>query len=344
MIRRISFIAVIGLLLLLSVNMVLYAQSEPDHLKVIIGAGQLGTSNTYIAEAEGYFAAQNIEIEYIEVGSVQDAETLALLISGDVDILQAPWTSGLFNAITRGAEVKVVAAPTFNDPEGCPYAGYVVRAGESTTFEVESLRGTSVIIGSGSSLFVFERLLAQHGLQVSDVTLENVPSAARVEALLNGTVDLTSLVEPTLSISMNELGLELVADHNELMPDATLAVLIFGPNMLHREDDVHVRFLTAYLQGARQFNEGPTERNLEILSPALELEREILTEICWISFRETGLLNTDTALEYMNWLHDQDQLDATLTVEQFYDPSFVEQAYERLMAMDAPEATETVAE
>jgi ABC-type nitrate/sulfonate/bicarbonate transport system substrate-binding protein len=344
MTRRISFTVVIGLLLVFSANVVLYAQSQPDHVKVVVGAGQLGTSNTFIAEAEGYFAAQNIEVEYVEVGSTQDAETLALLISGQVDVLQAPWTPGLFNAITRGAQIKVVAAPTVNDPEYCPYGGYVVRAGEAATFTLESLRGASVSIGSGSSLYGFERWLQSHDMHISDVVLEDVPSAARAEALYNGTIDLTSMVEPGLSRSINELGFELVNDINQVSPDATIAVLLYGPNMLNREDDLPVRYLTAYLQGAHKFNEGPTERNIEILSPALELEPEILTEICWIRYRETGLLNGDTALDYMYWLNDQGMLDEPLELDEFYDPSYVEEAYERLMAMNAPEATETAAQ
>ena len=46
----------------------------------------------------------------------------------------------------------------------------------------------------------------------------------------------------------------------------------------------------------------------------------------------------------MNWLHEQGLLDETLELDEFYDPSYVEQAYERLTAMSAPEATATVAE
>ncbi|MBC7814176.1 MAG: hypothetical protein H7175_23685 [Burkholderiales bacterium] len=66
-----------------------------------------------------------------------------------------------------------------------------------------------------------------------------------------------------------------------------------------------------------------------------------MTEICWIRFRENGLLNGDTALDYMNWLNEQGLLDAPLVLDQFYDPSYVEQAYERLTAITAPEATAT---
>jgi len=342
--RIVQIIAVLSLLLLGSVHVVLYAQSEPDHLKVIIGAGQLGTSNTIIADAEGYFAAQNIEVEYIEVATTSDAESLALLITGEVDVMQGTWTPGLFNAITRGAELKVVAVPTFNDPESCPYGAYVVAAGQSENFDPESLRGASIAIPTGGSQYYLDRWLTSNGMSINDVVLENIPSSARPEALSSGTVEMVSLVEPVLSRSITELGFEVVIDYNEILPDGSISILLFGPNMLNREDDLAVRYLTAYLQGARQFNEGPTERNLEILSPALEMDAEILTEICWIRFRENGLLNGDTALDYMNWLNEQGLLDAPLELDQFYDPSYVEQAYERLTALPSGVASATVAE
>ncbi|MBC7814177.1 MAG: ABC transporter substrate-binding protein [Burkholderiales bacterium] len=322
---------------------VLFAQSEPDHLIVVVGSA-LGVSNTYIAEAEGYFAAQNIEIEHATVGSTTDAEAIALLLSGEVDVLQASWTPALFNAVERGAELKVVAVPTYNDPESCPYAGFAVAAGQAENFDMESLRTSPVAISNGIAQYYLDKWLMSGGMRLNDVMLENMTTSARLEALVSGTVTLSYLTEPLLSRGVTEFGIEVLVGFNEIVPDASLSVLLFGPNILNREDDVAVRYLTAYLQGARQFNEGPTERNVEILSPALEMEPELLQQICWIRFRENGLLNTDTALDYIDWLNEQGLLDAPLSVDEFYDPSYVEQAYERLIAMAAPEATATMAE
>jgi len=342
MTRRIFQVIVVGLFV--AVNTALYAQAEPDHLKVIIGMGQLGTANTLIADAEGYFAAQNIEIEYVPVSTSVDPEAMALLVSGQVDVLQTAWTAGLFNAMTRGAEVKVVAAPTYNDPEACSYGAFVVTSGRSENFDAESLRGASVVMASSASEYYFDTWLHNYGMSLDDVVLESIPTAARPEALANGTIELAALVEPFLSRGISELGFEVVVSYSDVAPESSVSVLTFGPNMLNREDDLPVRYITAYLQGARQFNEGPTERNLEILSPALEMDVDVLTSMCWIPFREDGLLNTDTALDFMNWLHERGLLDETLEVDQFYDPSYVEQAYERLIAMAAPEATATMAE
>jgi hypothetical protein len=98
--------------------------------------------------------------------------------------------------------------------------------------------------------------------------------------------------------------------------------------------------LTAYLQGIRQFNEGPTERNLEIISPILEQEPESLAEGCWIAMRETGEIATDIVMDYQNWLDEQGEIDAVVPVEEFYDPSYIQEANERLAEMATPEATE----
>jgi NitT/TauT family transport system substrate-binding protein len=337
MVRWIQHVAILSLLALS--QSVLYAQSEPDHLKVIVGTGQLGTSNTFIADAEGYFAAQNIEIEYVTVSSTNDAEALALLLNGEVDVMQAGWTPGIFNAIARGAELKVVGVASYNDADTCPYAAFVARGGENV--DAESLRGRSIAASNGIAIYYLDRWLGSNNMSIDDVSIEIMQGGPRIEALDNGMVDAAYLTEPNLSVTVAQLGFEPLVGLGEIVPDSSLAALMFGPNMLNRQDDLPVRFLTAYLQGSRQFNEGPTERNIEILSPLMEMEPDQLLQTCWISFREDGSLNTDFALDYVNWLNEQGLLDEPLELDEFYDPSYAQQAYERLNTMTA-DPTESV--
>jgi NitT/TauT family transport system substrate-binding protein len=317
-----------------------HAQADIDLVRVVVGQ-QLSYGNFFVADAEGYFAAQNIDFEPIFVPRVSDASSYALLFGGEAEALQGAWTPGIFNAITRGEDLKAVSAAAYDAVDHCPHGAFVVDEGQAENFDVESLRGAHVTTPPGLTTFYLDKYLNQFGMDSDDVTFEDIPVAARGEAVMNNSVALAWLNEPALSLLLNEGEIEILVGAQEIMPDASQGAMYFGPNMLNRDDDLAVRFLTAYLQGIRRFNEGPTERNLEIISPILEQEPESLAAGCWIAMRHDGTVNTDAIMEYQNWSYEQGEVDAIVPVEGFYDPSYVQEAGERLeeMATPEPEAT-----
>jgi ABC-type nitrate/sulfonate/bicarbonate transport system substrate-binding protein len=311
-----------------------------DHVKVIMGR-QLGGANTFIAEAEGFFKAQNIEIEFVEVNSTNDADALALLLKGDVDVMQAGPAPALFNTVARGEQIKAVATSIYNDPEACPYNAFVVTEGRAKTFSSKDLKGAHVAVSNGIAQYYFDKLLAKYELTAKDVIIENLPSSARAEALTNNAVVLAWMNEPLLSQSIQKLKFEVLAKANELIPDASIGVLLFGPNMLNRTDDLPVRYLTAYLQGIQQFKQGPTPRNVEIVSKALKIEPDTLATGCWISMRDSGEIDSEsTFVDHQTWLDKQGQLDKIVDVKDIYDPSYVQKAYEKLLEMMATPSAE----
>ncbi|MBK8027139.1 MAG: ABC transporter substrate-binding protein [Chloroflexi bacterium] len=334
--------AVLLFLFALTIGAAIHAQGELTPVKVVVSK-LLGNSGTYLADAVGHFAEQGIDVEFVTVSSTNDAEALALLLQGNIDVLQAGLTPGLFNAVTRGETLRMVAVSSYNKPDHCAYNAFMVAPGQAEGFDVESLRGASVAVPNGSAQYYLDTYLQQHGMTLTDVIIENIPSSARPEALSNGSVALAWMNEPAIAQAIQLYGLDILVGSPEIVPNASQGVLLFGPSMLNREDDLAIRYLVAYLQGSRQFNEGPTEQTLELLSTALEVEPDLLASTCWIAMRDNGEMATETVMDYQNWLNEQDLLDAIVPVEDIYDPSFVRAAAARLdgeVASEmAPEAT-----
>ena len=54
--------------------------------------------------------------------------------------------------------------------------------------------------------------------------------------------------------------------------------LYYGPAFLDKDPELGRRFMVAYLQGVKQYNEGKTERNLEILQNYTRLDRDLLKQ------------------------------------------------------------------
>ena len=49
--------------------------------------------------------------------------------------------------------------------------------------------------------------------------------------------------------------------------------------------------MIAYLKGVRQYNQGKTDRNVEILAKYTEMKPEEVKQSCWIPMRSDGMID-----------------------------------------------------
>jgi len=85
-----------------------------------------------------------------------------------------------------------------------------------------------------------------------------------------------------------------------------------------------MRAAQAYLEGARQYQQGATQRNVEILAKYTGMEKDLLTRICWATIPADGNLNVDYIMAFQKWAAAQEQLDQVVTPDQYWDSRFVE--------------------
>ncbi len=79
----------------------------------------------YIAEEEGFFAQQGIDVEFVKIAN--SAAALPLLISGDVAVSTGPLKIGLVNAVAKGEHVRIVADKGSVTPGSCTGYALMVR-------------------------------------------------------------------------------------------------------------------------------------------------------------------------------------------------------------------------
>ncbi len=109
-----------------------------------------------------------------------------------------------------------------------------------------------------------------------------------------------------------------------------LSVMVFGKNLLVDNREAGARFLAAYLKGVQQYNEGKTDRNLQIIAEATGESIEMLKAACWVPIREDGSIDFSGVDAFQQWSIEQKQLDKPVTEEQFWDPSFLAAAMKLL--------------
>jgi ABC-type nitrate/sulfonate/bicarbonate transport system substrate-binding protein len=122
----------------------------------------------------------------------------------------------------------------------------------------------------------------------------------------------------------------ILAPMEEVVGNYQSSALAFGKSLIKDNPDLGVRFMAAYLQGLEKYHQGKTEENLRILHKATELEIELLEEACWVYIHPQGEIDFQNILPFMTWAVEQGHLDAPITEDQFWDPSFLQEAKELL--------------
>jgi NitT/TauT family transport system substrate-binding protein len=308
--------------------------SEPVTLKVVL-LPWLDFAPFFIAQEEGYFAEQGLQVEFIKMTNV--SEVIPTLAQGDLDVGGGAINAGLLNSVAQGAHIRVVADKSRIAPTGCAYAGLMARTALTEAGELDSpaqLRGRRIVVGPTASFgsFYVEELLNRASLTLDDIEIVDVPSPARGEALEKGTIDLAQAAEPWVS-RISETGhATMWMPIRRVRPDFQMGFVVFGPTLLDENPDAGKRFMVAYLEAVQQFNQGKTERNLAILAEYTGLDVKLLGQACWPSFRDDGQINVQSVLDFQDWAVEKGYVDKPVTETQFWDPSFIEFANQALDA------------
>jgi NitT/TauT family transport system substrate-binding protein len=286
----------------------------------------------FIAEEEGYFQEQNLAIEWVQLAQYGDA--IPLLVSGQLDVVAGTLPVAIFNAIARQGNIRMVADKGVISADECTYVAFMGRAGPDGRPEIQEpaqLAGKRVVvIPEDSSGFFLERWLAPAGLSLDDIEPTFLAAPQRGEAVASGAIDLAFNVEPWLTRALAANQVVVLNPAEVFAEDFQFAAILYGPNLLERDVDAGRRFMIAYLKGARQYNEGKTARNVEILAKHTNLEPELLAETCWPAIRSDGDINLSTLILYQQRSLDSGYQDALVSTDQLWDASFIEYAAQAL--------------
>jgi NitT/TauT family transport system substrate-binding protein len=205
-----------------------------------------------------------------------------------------------------------------------------VESGKLVT--LDKLRGLRLAgERTSTSYYDVDRLLTSAGMTSADVEFVDVPYAAKLDAFESGAIDVATASEPWLTMITDAGHAVLWKTDRELNPGHQHSFIMFGPRLL-KDRELGVRFLMGYLEAVRQYNEGKTERNIEILAKETELAPDIVARACWTAIRGDGMMNPESVLEYEKWAVEQKLLDEVVPVEKFWDPSLVVEAQKRLQS------------
>jgi len=308
---------------------------------------RVGTSNSssdvafYIADKKGYFKQEGINIVLTPFDSA--AKMVAPLGTGQLDVGGGAPSAGLYNAVARGIDVKIVADKG-SSPPGYGYNPLLVRkdlvdSGRYKSFK--DLKGFKVAgpARGTSPDAILNEALKKGGLKFSDVEVVYMGFPQHVLALQNKAVDAAVTTEPSATRAV-QAGAAVRYHNDEIYPNQQIAVTLYSGAFIKSNPDSAKKFMRAYIKAVRDYNDALKDGKLagtnadeivKILTEYTNIQdpnvfRTIVPNGC----NPDGKVNEASLKKDFEFYKSQGLIEGNVTVEQAVDASFADAAVKEL--------------
>ncbi len=312
--------------------------------KVNVGAvGNSGDVGFYMAEAKGYFAAENLDVNFTVFDSA--AKMIAPLGTGDLDVGSGAASAGLYNAATRKIEIRAVADRGRTAP-GYMYQTLMLRKDLVDSGRVKDypdLKGLKFAVAAPgvTALSVMNEALKRGGHTFADAEAISLGFPAQVAAFQGKAIDASMMVEPFATKLVNDGTAVRWKSTEDFYPNDQISMIFYGEKFAKEKPDVAKRFMKAYVRGARDYNDAlengqwaksaKAEEVIAILSKKLGMKPELLREIFPHACDPDGRLDLASMRKDLAFFQAQGLVtNKDQKIETILDMSFVEAAVKEL--------------
>jgi ABC-type nitrate/sulfonate/bicarbonate transport system substrate-binding protein len=216
---------------------------------------------TFIAQQRGFFAREDIKLDYVPIAGGTD-KMVAALDQGRLDVTQTA-TPYLIQAVLNGSDAVAIAGETAN-----PIYSLIAKPEIASIADLRGKRiGLSLAVDTIS--ISMRRLLALKGLRDTDYQVkELVGTPVRFDCLKRGECDAVPLGQPDDLIAVQQ-GYRRLGDSTEAIAAFQFQVIAARRAWAQANKDSLVRFLRALGQSFRFIRE-PANRG-EVIKAMMEL-------------------------------------------------------------------------
>jgi NitT/TauT family transport system substrate-binding protein len=322
----------------------LFAQSATAQAAETVNVGIANAATDagfFIADKEGYFRDQGLEVTMTPFASA--AKMIAPLGSGELDAGGGTVSAGLYNAVERGIQLRVVADKG-SVTDKLEYSTLIVRkdlvdSGRYKT--LADLKGMTIAAaakGAGTESSLNEAL-KKGGLKFDDVNVVYMGFPDMLVALRNKAIDAAVDNEPTITRA-EEDGIAVRASKDVIYPGQQTAVVLYSEKFAQDRRPVAQKFMNAYLRAVRDYNDAISNGKLagpkadDILSILTEYtkikDRSIYAKMVPFAVNPNGRVNAATLKNDFDFYHARGLVSGKVTVDQVIDSSFADEAVKTL--------------
>jgi NitT/TauT family transport system substrate-binding protein len=315
---------------------------------------RVGTTNVisdigfFIADKKGYFREEGLAVTFTPFNSA--AKMIAPLGVGQLDVGGGTVAAGLYNAVGRGINVKVVADKGSIQP-GYGFSALMVRKDlvDSGRYKnYKDLKGLNIAIGASGTgtASALNEALKKGGLKYSDANVIDLGFPQHMVAFTNKAIDASITNEPTVSQSVKAGVAVRIAGNDVIYPGQQTAVVLYSGEFIKNAPETGRKFMRAYLRGVRDYNDAlkggriagkNADEVLAILVEYTEIkDKELYRTIVPNASNPDGRVNAESLKKDFEFFKSQKLISGTATVDQVVDNSFVDATVRELGPYHSP--------
>lgn len=304
----------------------------------------LNDAPTFLALERGYFAAEGLDVELIRTQAA--GEAIPQLATGGLDVAMGSVAAGFYNAVARGAEVRVVADSSSTLP-GFPLYSLVVRkdlvdSGRVRDWaDLKGLRIANVAEGNGLHRGIDEAL-RKGGGSIADIEMVLMPTPDMIAAFANRAIDAAPLFEPYAAQGEEQGVLVRWRRSDDIFTQLQGGAMLYSPLFIQQQPEAAQRLVYAYLRGIRDYNDAFTKnrdraevsaiivRNVGLRDPA------IMDKVYPPGINPDGYVDAVSLRDNQEWFAQQGLVQTQIDMDRVIDNRFVDAALARLGRYSTP--------
>jgi NitT/TauT family transport system substrate-binding protein len=228
------------------------AQADPIPLRVgIIPIS--GTAAYYAAQKQGYFTAENLAVTSTVIRG--GAAAIPALVGGSFDIVYSNGTS-IVQAIAKGIDLRIIIEGTIMVSTPPDPGALLKRKGEPMRTG-KDLEGKTVAVNALRDLqwMVVKAWVTSTGGDPEKVQIVEVALPAMVEALKQKRVDAALVLDPYMTVALDDPTIELVDwPFSKVFAGGPVAFFAVTPETAQKRPQDVRAFVRAYRRGATWLN------------------------------------------------------------------------------------------
>ena len=289
----------------------------------------------------GHFREQGLDVEPVVGTSGQDF--VSALATGQMQVASGVPNAGLFNALNRGIDIRLVAdyAHVGPRPEDSTVS-IIVRADLIESGAVKTpadLKGRTIAAGPSPGQYpqiLLSKALERGNLTLSDVTVRYLPFPEALAALGTKTVDGSFMMEPLTTQGRRQNIARVLVPAGAVDPGAELSIVLYSPDFA-KNVDVATRYMIGFLQGVRDYQDAFFHQKNRDAAIAILTQHTILKDPkAWMeaipqNTNPNGHINIDDLSRQAVFYKAQGTLSGDIPeLAKFVDPRFAEAAVKKL--------------
>lgn len=272
----------------------------------------------YVAEENGYFEEEGLEVELVPVKSAQERD--ALMQAGEIDgQLTDLISTVVFNRESSQVEVVAMARKAYPDfPQFRILAAPGVDVGNP-----DDLNGVPIGISQNTIIeYLTDRLLAEWGLPADQIAIEEVSAIpTRFELLMEGQLQAANLPDPLAQAAI-AAGASLIVDDAEI-PQYSQSVLAFRTDTIQSKPEAIRAFLRAWNKAVDDINQDPNAYR-DVLIENTRVPESIQGTYNVPPFPKNEITSEAEWQDVVDWAQEKGLIDEPVPYDQAIETEFVQ--------------------